>query len=84
VRVRALEERFDAPTIRDQLNFHIVFAKVGQQVLDVVQHLVGTALAGFIKMENHTVSVHCYAPYVSLIGSVRAFLRNTTDRAWWM
>ena len=53
---------FDASTIGDQLNFHIVLTQVVQQIFNVPEHLVGTALAGFIKMENHTVLVRSQLP----------------------
>ena len=61
-RVRAIDERVDAATIGDQLDFHIVLTQVVQQIFNVPEHLVGTALTGSSKMENHTVLVHSHLP----------------------
>ena len=48
VRVGTFGERFYAATIGDQLDFHIIFTQVGQQIFNVPEYLVGATLAGFI------------------------------------
>lgn len=62
IRVGAFDEHFYATAIGDQLDFYIVFTQVGKQIFNVPEHLVSTALAGLIKMENHTVLFYSCLP----------------------
>jgi hypothetical protein len=58
VQFKPSDECFHTTAIGDHFYLHIVFAQIVSQIFNILDSLVGTSLAGFIKMENDTVFVH--------------------------